>query len=106
MNDNLKAADLLDAAAELIAQPGAWTQGADARTTKGNPCLPASRRAVCWCALGAIDHACDNYWIRQNATHALTLVTDYDVPRWNDNPKRKQGGVVQALRRAAKKLRS
>ena len=108
MNDNLKAADLLDKAAELIAQPGAWTQMAYARNAEGNPCSPRSRKAVCWCAMGALQRAhrtrthSTPYDLAENMLNAMTR----GAPAWQDNPRRKQGGVVQLLRRAAKKLRS
>ena len=106
MNDNQKAADLLAAAADLIAKPGAWTQGALARTAKGNRCAPTSRRAVCWCALGALDRFYDADSMPGSAILQLNKMTGFNIPGWQDDPARNQGDVVRLLRRAAKKLRS
>ena len=105
MNNNQKAADLLDAAADLLTTPGAWTKGKLARASTGYPCAPDSPRAVCWCATGAL--------LRVNPggeSFILALGALYElighISDWNDHPRRKQGDVVQLLRRAANKLRS
>lgn len=94
-------ADYLDAAAELLSKPGAWTQGAYARIAPGGPTVgPGSPEARCWClagALGAVD-----------ATHRAWIAFDKyvgGIVTFNDRLGRSQGEVVQALREAAQTSR-
>ena len=47
-----EAVRLLDCAASYVER--GWTQGTDAETGAGWPVAPHSKRAQCWCALGAI----------------------------------------------------
>lgn len=50
-------ADVLDAAADLIEPKGAWCDDF-AQDKNGNPLRYGSDPdAVCWCALGAVEHA-------------------------------------------------
>ena len=51
------ARDILIEARSLIAKPEAWTQGAGARDSDGEPIGVEHRDAVAWCATGAINCA-------------------------------------------------
>jgi hypothetical protein len=46
--------EILSAAADLIEPEGAWTKGQFARDKEGFYSAASGRKAVCWCALGAI----------------------------------------------------
>ena len=107
MNDNLKAADLLDKAAELIAQPGAWTQDVEARGPDGARCLPSDAAACAWSAVGAVLHVgnCDTYNLAA-AIIALEDLTGRNPFAWNNHPARRQDDVVRLLKRGAANLRA
>lgn len=47
-------ADVLRKAADKISEPNAWTRHELARDENGDAVSPSNKRAVCWCALGAI----------------------------------------------------
>ena len=49
---DLMAARLLDRAASYVDE--GWTQSTDAVNGRGAPVPPYSKRATCWCALGAV----------------------------------------------------
>ena len=53
-NVAMTALDMLRKARAKIAMPCAWTQRASARAVDGSSVWPGDRRAVCWCALGAL----------------------------------------------------
>lgn len=113
-------ADILTAAAEIVAKPGAWTQGAYSRDADhlatDDECEPvAVGEPVCWCAMGAIAKAGDHNplfsWSTDHpAVHAYrvlrSLIPEGDVPDWNDATNRTQAEVVAALRTAAEKART
>jgi hypothetical protein len=55
--------EILKAARELLAKPGAWTKGALARTESGAECAYFSADAACFCATGALNRAEDSGFI-------------------------------------------
>ena len=55
MGTSTPAAALLTRARDRIASPERWTTKVSARSAAGRKVSPDSRRAVAWCALGAID---------------------------------------------------
>lgn len=95
--------EILNAAADLLEKPGAWTTGDYARGDD------------CFCALGAICEIEGQVKPRGNvvvekeesdASRAFALFVmgepePYHVARWNDAPGRTQAEVVAALRAAA-----
>lgn len=95
--------DVLEAAADLLSKPGAWTQG-------------AFREGDCFCVLGAIAFITgdnpDGSWYGNTAAAAreplamVVGVKTYDVVGWNDDPERTQDEVVAKLREAAAKARA
>lgn len=94
--------EVLRAAADLIAKPGAWTQDAFARTAKGSPIGPEEQPAVCWCASGALMKVCGGHFIKIRADEFLRQVMrEQAVSVFNDAPRRTQKQVVAALRQAA-----
>lgn len=51
----MASAAILRAARARISDPSKWTQGAFARDAEGLEREPASKWAVCWCALGSLE---------------------------------------------------
>lgn len=95
-------AEVLEAAADLLENPGAWTQGAHARNAAGAPMLLGSRLdAVCWCALGALDRVSPTNALWDASVQALKGVVGH-IPGFNDAANRTQAEVVAALREAAR----
>ena len=110
MNDNLKAADLLDAAAELIAQPGAWTRRKGARDPDGWGCFPNDPEAAAWCAIGALLNRLPHRFMDDKiycaAICALNDIVGTAVSAWNDDLSTTHSDVLQAFRDASANLRS
>lgn len=96
-------AEILTKAAELLEKPGAWTQGAFARTATGEKCFPGAN-AVCWCAGGALTQVSPRE-AAVAATKAYRLFDDLvgGLLSFNDHPSRTQAEVVAKLREAAAK---
>ncbi len=103
-------ADVLDAAADLLAKPGAWTRGQYARDDHGSP-LQDGRNpaAVCWCAIGALEKVSDRLVGRKLVDPLQRIVANTSnkfgeyghISEWNDAPERTQAEVVAKLREAA-----
>lgn len=51
----MASADILRAARARIEDPKNWTTGQFARNAKGDPVSCYSKKAVCWCAIGAVN---------------------------------------------------
>lgn len=99
---------LLNAAADLVAKPGAWTQGYVARDKTGRTVDADARAARCWCGIGAVmrtakamksdrveDLAC-------KALHRFAHGRGFtSFGKFNDAPERTQDEVVAALRKVA-----
>lgn len=94
-------AEVLNAAADLLEKPGAWTQGTWARGADGLP-DPTRETAVCFCLYGAIKMAA-GFAYCEPAIDAVIGVVGRDFIGWNDAPGRAQAEVVAALRKAATK---
>lgn len=99
--------EILIAARAKIEEPERWTQGKFALSPLANQVKPTSRRAVCWCSLGAIaavthddpnDVNDDVYWILQRAMRLPDGVMAVAV--WNDAPGRTHAEVLAAFDRA------
>lgn len=82
--------ETLIAARAKIEAPERWTQGEFARTAKGNKAKPLSRRAQCWCSIGAVAAVTkrhpvlipnDVYQFLQSAMG----ITERLVSIWNDD---------------------
>ena len=94
-------ADVLRAAAAKVRR--GWTQGEYARNAAGLPVVPASPRAVCWCAGGAIA-VCAGSWSHR-ADVADVLVEDVgSVVAWNDATGRTAEEVATQMERTAARL--
>lgn len=98
--------DVLEAAADLLSKPGAWTQGAYARG-KGNRPVNSADEAARFCVLGAMNIAAGAPKVNldRNEAHIAfanaTGIPDYLIATWNDTPGRTQDEVVAKLREAA-----
>lgn len=92
---------VLEEAADLLAKPGAWTQGALSRDADGKN-VPLND-GICFCMGGAISKSADGAKTAQRK--AMQAVRDVVgagwVAGWNDDPKRTQAEVVAKLREAA-----
>lgn len=95
-------ADVLERAADLIAKPGAWTQGYYGLTDSG-AYADTPRDAVCFCALGAIKAAQHAVEFDAEIDDAERFFRNFNgsITSWNDAPERTQAEVVAALRQAA-----
>lgn len=98
----MNVADILDKAADLIEPEGAWTQGWFARNAGGSDTGTNDEDAVCWCAFGAVERACQSKWSKlSTATNLLGGLVGGMISDWNDAPERTQAEVVSKLREAA-----
>lgn len=98
-------AEVLNAAADLLEKPGAWTQGAFARTGAGNIIGPHEAPAECFCGAGAIYRTCGpgrKAWAGQIIDSLKPHVRPHpNIAQFNDDPGRSQDQVVAVLRKAA-----
>lgn len=99
--------DILNAAADLLEKPGAWTQGYYANRDDGGHTDALSDDAVCWCSLGAIARVAGAYPESDRggpafeAADVLEKVVGSYVADFNDKTGRTQAEVVAAFRKAA-----
>lgn len=63
--------ETLKAARQLISDPAKWTQTYYARDASGYPVPPTSLEAVCFCALGSIEHAANKNLLTLTETIAI-----------------------------------
>lgn len=112
MNMPSTVADTLNAAADLLSKPGAWTQGAYSRSKNGSTTSDmVAARPTCWCILGALAKVTRSNpldpWVgqRRAALDVLEDIIHDDAPDWNDYEDREQDEVVAKLREAAAKAR-
>lgn len=94
---------VLLSAADLLEQPGAWTQNMLSATKRGYAIGAMEDNAACWCAMGAIFREARGAGdLTRPAYDALADVIGHGhIPSWNDAPERTQAEVVAALRAAA-----
>lgn len=116
---------VIEGALELIARPGGWTSGAQARAADGTSVKPEADDAQCWCVCGALRRAAfmalrpsdestrlRALFLAETAARHLStaLMRDFGVPcparnaqrhiiEWNDVKGRGQGDVVTLYRR-------
>lgn len=86
-----------------------WTRGAFARDREGNVCDETSRRAVCWCAVGAIQRASPNDWYLARDTVALVegvLKGSQALSNYNDAPRRTKAQVIAAFEKAIERVKA
>lgn len=102
-----RVADVLDAAADLLSAPGAWTQGALARNALGKDAKVGEDK-VCFCMAGALVET-SGPW------SAAWAFLDKFLPNvrganntaaFNDAPGRTQAEVIAKLREAANAARA
>ena len=99
--------EILIAARAKIERPQDWIQGRFAVSSLQNKVKPTSRRASCWCALGAIaaitredpnDVNDELYWL---LCRAMGLPdNEIAVAAWNDAPGRTHAEVLAVFDRA------
>lgn len=107
-NPSPSVAEVLEAAADLCAD--GWTQVTAARDAAGDHVAPYSRRAVCWCAEGAIAAVTRHQWPslaleKEPAWRFLRGELEKEIYEWNDDRGRTQSEVVSKLREAGAKAR-
>jgi len=100
--------ELLLAVADAFEQrPETWTQGSNARDARGNPVVPVSVEARCWCFLGKAVHLLranedsDNMPLCQEVVELASKSLGTNSLLWHDAPGRTVAEVVQMLRKAA-----
>lgn len=102
-------------AKRLISSKESWTQGEFARDSDGQVCSPYSKDAVCWCAQGAINAACEKVFngkmelsslyhamARNNLGHVVNQTNSGWVylDEYNDDPETTHGDVIKAFSEA------
>lgn len=92
-------ADVLDAAADLLEKPGAWTQGEWWSCNDDDEQCFCVRGAIRWCGVGI------NSEMDQKIAEAMGFRAPHLLARWNDEKGRTQSEVVAALRAAATSAR-
>ena len=77
--------EILKRARELISVPERWTQGSFARDAKGLDIDNSrSKRAVCWCSWGALEHVTNGRAGLADAICILQKAMRMPVARYND----------------------
>lgn len=96
MSSNAQIKIILQNARNLLTPEGAWIQGAFAADFNGENVLPSDKRAVCWCALGAIARE-----IGDQYSEALRVFREYldelSITEWNDYPYRTKEQVLNTF---------
>jgi hypothetical protein len=101
----LSVAEVLNMAADKIAEPDAWTQYAFARDAKGYPTGTKSPAAVCFCIAGAIYAVSPTLGFGSDIIERLPKPRGYpNIARWNDASTRTQAQAVAKLRKLAARL--
>ncbi len=103
----MKISETLDAAADLILQPGKWTRGTYARDKLGHGAFATSEKATCFCALGAVMHldGVTNVYSSPAAKYALEGVClPEDITLINDDANGPDAPAA-ALRALAERAR-
>lgn len=90
---------VLLAAVELLKK--GWTTGELARDASGKACGPRSKKAVCWCAEGAVRAAArgneETYYAVWSAFYDGAGIDAYDdIIKWHDGQKSVEP-VIEAL---------
>jgi hypothetical protein len=101
------AGEVLNAAADLLEKPGAWTQRATWRKSprgRLHDGFPTDE-ATCFCITGALMKVAGSHhpliWECRNLLDAATGFSYFGIEDWNDTKGRTQAEVVATLRRAA-----
>lgn len=89
---------LLDAAATI--RKG-WTQGCYARDTSGRQVGYKNPRAVCWCAMGAIEMASLSFADLVAAMSILQTRIGTGIPSWDDAPRQNAENIARIMELAA-----
>lgn len=108
----MKTVTVLKRAKKLIETKG-WTQRVAARDKDGNEADPQSRKASCFCAMGAVERAAlgtkDTVYTTAfyHAEEALGLAVPAQyhgsIPDYNDAPRRTKAQVLALFDRAIAK---
>lgn len=96
-------AGVLEAAADLLEKPGAWTRHVFARNSAGMPVSTFSDSATCFCLRGALCRV-GGFMLSDEMTKiqaALGFPNAKAMADWNDYSKRTQAEVVARLRNRA-----
>lgn len=96
--------EVLQKARERIAQ--GWTQCSFARTQTGSPCDSGDKRAVTFCAAGAINASSPPSSVERSEAHRLLgRVTLVSTMEFNDKRGRTQAEVLAAFDAAIAKAK-
>jgi hypothetical protein len=105
--------EILDAAGDLLAQPGAWTQGGAGRDGEGRLVSPENiEKAVCFCGVGAVWRVAGpfeevKHFVMREIFPLICHAVGIEIAfgNWNDHKARTQSEVVAAFRKAAAQAR-
>ncbi len=91
---------LLANALATLYNPRRWTQGTSAKTLGGRLCGVSNPDAASWDVYGAIYRQDPPGFVASAAVELLDNLCGGDLFRWNDDPERQHGEVVELLTRA------
>ena len=98
-----KPSEALRAARELLSDRKRWIKGDLALNAEGDSVFWGfDPQAVCWCSIGAIEHAIgrDDYQVRRSSIDFLAYAVDKFVPDWNDAKRRKHAEIIEGFTKA------
>lgn len=104
LNQSLRTTrDILVAAADLLDQPGRWTQYAFARDASGNEVYPKDANASSFDVIGAIKRVSPSFTMAEEVIEMIPYIDGKPLSRWNDDASRTQSEVAGKVREIARK---
>jgi hypothetical protein len=92
--------DILVRARARISDPERWFKHWFAMSAKGVPVNARSRRAVCWCSLGAIKREAGGYTSNYRGAIAAFGKSESGIAAWNDVRGRTHAEILAGFDRA------
>jgi hypothetical protein len=83
---------------ELLSDPSKWTQGANARDSRGIRVPSADPEATCFCIVGAL-LKCYGTTSTSKYLKIAAKIQHNDVVSWNDAPERTHAEVLELVTR-------
>ena len=96
---------IIEDALKIVNDPNRWTQGADAKDAKGKPCRPFVRRAVRFCARGALIRAAHDLGTVSHFALVAMRLGAPDLVCINDGPDGRRKAIT-LLKKALKSHRA
>lgn len=97
------AIEILVAARELLSDEKRWTKEYYARDAAGEGVNPSSKRAVCWCLVGAMRKSPIGKLHQEVGLDLIHSVVDGHIAGFNDDPNTTHADVLRVLDAAIEK---